>query len=85
MLLSAEHISKNYGTKQLLDDVTLYLNAGEKIGIIGVNGTGKSTLLKILSGVEEPDSGNLARDPNIQIAYLPQNPVMQEEDRKSVV
>ena len=79
MLLSAEHISKNYGTKQLLDDVTLYLNAGEKIGIIGVNGTGKSTLLKILSGVEEPDSGNLARDPNIQIAYLPQNPVMQED------
>lgn len=79
MLLSAEHISKNYGTKQLLDDVTLYLNAGEKIGIIGVNGTGKSTLLKILSGTEEPDSGTLARDPNIQIAYSPQNPVMQED------
>lgn len=78
MLLSAEHISKNYGTKQLLDDVTLYLDAGEKIGIIGVNGTGKSTLLKILSGEEEPDTGTLAKDPNIQIAYLPQNPMMQE-------
>lgn len=79
MLLSAEHISKNYGTKQLLDDVTLYLDAGEKIGIIGVNGTGKSTLLKILSGEEEPDTGTLAKDPNIQIAYLPQNPVMRED------
>ena len=79
MLLSAEHLSKNYGTKQLLEDVTLYLSEGEKIGIIGVNGTGKSTLLKILAGVEEPDGGTLARDPNIQIAYLPQNPEMQED------
>lgn len=79
MLLSAEHLSKNYGTKQLLEDVTLYLNEGEKIGIIGVNGTGKSTLLKILAGAEEPDGGTLARDPNIQIAYLPQNPEMQED------
>jgi ABC transport system ATP-binding/permease protein len=78
MLLSAEHISKNYGTKQLLEDVTLYLNEGEKIGIIGVNGTGKSTFLKILAGVEEADGGTLAKDPNIQIAYLPQNPDMQE-------
>ena len=79
MLLSAEHLSKNYGTKQLLEGVTLYLNEGEKIGIIGVNGTGKSTLLKILAGAEEPDGGTLARDPNIQIAYLPQNPEMQED------
>ena len=79
MLLSAEHLSKNYGTKQLLEDVTLYLNEGEKIGIIGVNGTGKSTLLKILAGAEEPDGGTLARDPNIQITYLPQNPEMQED------
>jgi ABC transport system ATP-binding/permease protein len=79
MLLSAEHISKNYGTKQLLEDVTLYLNEGEKIGIIGVNGTGKSTFLKILAGVEEADGGTLAKDPNIQIAYLPQNPDMQED------
>ena len=79
MLLSAEHLSKNYGTKQLLEDVTLYLTEGEKIGIIGVNGTGKSTLLKILAGAEEPDGGTLARDPNIQIAYLPQNPEMQED------
>ena len=78
MLLSAEHISKNYGTKQLLRDVTLYLAEGEKIGIIGVNGTGKSTLLKILAGVEEADEGLLSRDPNIQISYLAQNPPMEE-------
>ena len=51
MLLSAEHISKNYGTRQLLEDVSLYLEEGQKIGIIGVNGTGKSTLLRILAGV----------------------------------
>ena len=79
MLLSAEHISKNYGTKQLLHDVSLYLDEGQKIGIIGVNGTGKSTLLKILAGAEEPDEGTLARDPNIQVSYLPQNPDMTED------
>lgn len=79
MLLSAEHISKNYGTKQLLHDVTLYLEEGQKIGIIGVNGTGKSTLLRILAGVEEPDEGTLARDPNVQISNLSQNPEMEDE------
>ncbi len=78
MLLSAEHISKNYGTRQLLEDVSLYLEEGQKIGIIGVNGTGKSTLLRILAGVEESDSGTLSRDPNVQISYLPQNPAMEE-------
>ena len=56
--------------KQLLDGVTLYLNAGERVGLIGVNGTGKSTFLKILAGVEDPDSGRVTRDPNVQISYL---------------
>ena len=51
MLLTAEHLKKNYGSRQLLDDVTLYLNPGDKVGLIGVNGTGKSTLLKVLAGV----------------------------------
>ena len=59
MLLSAEHISKNYGTKQLLHDVTLYLEEGQKIGIIGVNGTGKSTLLKTLAGSVPMRSGEI--------------------------
>lgn len=79
MLLTAENIRKNYGMKQLLDDVMLYLNAGERIGLIGVNGTGKSTFLKILAGVEDPDSGRLTRDPNARICYLPQVPAMNDD------
>ena len=80
MLLSAEHLFKNYGGRQLLDDVTLYLNAGDKVGLIGVNGTGKSTLLKVLSGIEEADAGQVTRDPNVQLAYLPQTPAMDDDN-----
>ena len=79
MLISAENISKNYGMKQLLDSVSLYLSEGDRIGIIGINGTGKSTLLKILAGVTHPDSGNISSKPDLQISYLPQDPVMNEE------
>ena len=79
MLLTAENICKNYGMKQLIDDVTLYLNEGERIGLIGVNGTGKSTFLKILAGVEDPDSGRVTRDPNVQVSYLPQVPAIDDE------
>lgn len=78
MLLSAEHISKNYGTRQLLDDVSLYLGDRERMGIIGINGAGKSTLLRILAGVEQPDGGTVITQRNIRIAYLPQNPVMDD-------
>ena len=83
MLLTAENISKNYGMKQLLDGVTLYLNEGERIGLIGVNGTGKSTLLKLLAGAEDADSGRISRDPNVQVSYLPQAPQM--DDRLTVL
>jgi len=79
MLLTAENIHKNYGMKQLLDGVTLYLNEGERIGLIGINGTGKSTFLKILAGVEDPDSGRVTRDPNVQVSYLPQVPSMNDK------
>ena len=79
MLLTAENIYKNYGMKQLIDDVTMYLNEGERIGLIGVNGTGKSTFLKVLAGVEEPDSGRVTRDPNVQVAYLPQVPAIDDD------
>ena len=79
MLLSAEHLSINYGIRQLLDDVNFYLNEGDKTGIIGINGTGKSTFLKVLAGVAEADEGTLFRNPNVRISYLPQNPVMQED------
>ncbi|MGI6013334.1 MAG: ABC-F family ATP-binding cassette domain-containing protein [Oscillospiraceae bacterium] len=78
MLLSIEHISKDYGTKKLLDDIALYLNEGDKIGIIGINGAGKSTLLKILAGVEEADQGTLTRNHNIRVSYLAQNPNMDD-------
>ncbi|MEG2221985.1 MAG: ABC-F family ATP-binding cassette domain-containing protein [Oscillospiraceae bacterium] len=79
MLLSAEHLSINFGDRQLLEDVNLYVNDGDKIGIIGVNGTGKSTLLRILAGFLPPDGGTVSRDPNVQISFLPQNPVMQDD------
>lgn len=79
MLLSAEHISKNYGMKQLLQDVSLYVKEGNRIGIIGINGTGKSTLLKILAGMEPPDEGTIAVNPNIQLSYLPQNPPIKDD------
>ena len=63
MLLSAEHLSINFGSRQLLDDVNFYLNEGDKTGIIGINGTGKSTFLKVLAGVIEPDAGVISRNP----------------------
>ena len=55
MLISAEHLSINFGSRQLLDDVDFYLNEGDKTGVIGINGTGKSTFLKVLAGKLQPD------------------------------
>ena len=78
MLVSAEHLSINFGSRQLLQDVNFYLNEGDKVGVIGINGTGKSTFLKVLSGGIRPDEGRVQRDPNVQISYLPQNPVMED-------
>ena len=66
MLLSAEHISINFGLKQLLKDVNFYLNEGDKTGIIGINGTGKSTFLKVLAGVVEPDEGRISGIPGTE-------------------
>ena len=78
MLLSAEHLSINFGSRQLLQDVNFYLNEGDKVGIIGINGTGKSTFLKVLAGALEPDGGRITRNPNVQVSYLSQNPVMED-------
>lgn len=74
MILAAEHISKAYTLKTLLTDATLYIEDGDKIGIIGINGTGKSTLLKILARLEEPDEGIVTKGSKVRIGYLPQNP-----------
>lgn len=73
-ILSAERLSKSYSEKTLLNEVSLGINEGEKIGFIGVNGTGKSTLLKIIAGVEHYDSGKIIKGNSIRIEYLPQNP-----------
>lgn len=78
MLLSAEHLSINFGSRQLLDDVNFYLNEGDKTGVIGINGTGKSTFLKVLAGATEADAGRISRNPNVQVSFLPQNPVMDD-------
>ena len=78
MLLSAEHLSINFGMKQLLTDVNFYLNEGDKVGIIGINGTGKSTFLKVLAGAVEADEGRITRNPNVQVSYLSQNPDMDD-------
>lgn len=78
MLLSADKINKSYNEKILLKDVSLYLNEGDKVGVIGVNGTGKSTLLKIIGQIETPDTGTVTKKPDARIEYLPQNPILDE-------
>ena len=79
MLLQAEHLSINFGSRQLLSDVNFYLNEGDKVGIIGINGTGKSTFLKVLAGALEADEGKIVRNPNTQVSFLSQNPAMEDE------
>lgn len=79
-LLTAENISKAYSERALLEDVTLGIQEGEKIGVIGVNGMGKSTLLRILAGAEEPDAGAVIRGRNVKTGYLPQTPAFERED-----
>ncbi len=74
MLLSAQNLMKNYVDKPLLSDVSLYIKEGDRIGLVGVNGTGKSTLLKILAGKESADSGNIVLSSKAKIGYLPQAP-----------
>ena len=79
MLLSAEKITKSYSEKILLNGVSLYLNEGDKIGVIGVNGTGKSTFLNIIAQMEDPDSGTISKNPGVRIEYLQQNPIWNEK------
>ena len=79
ILLNAEKISKGYSNRQLLDGCSLAVGQGDKIGLIGVNGTGKSTLLKVMAGVDFPDSGTVTRSGGVRVAYLPQNPEFAPE------
>ena len=79
-ILSLENITHSYTERKLFDNASFYLHEGEKVGIIGINGTGKSTLLKIMAGLEVPDSGNVIKASNLMIHYLPQNPKFNEDD-----
>lgn len=78
-LLTADHISKSFTGRRLLDEASFYLQEGEKVGVIGINGTGKSTLLKILAGLQEPDSGQVVTANHVVMRYLPQTPVFDTE------
>ena len=78
ILLSAQNISKTYMERKVLDNVSFFLNEVDKVGIVGINGTGKSTLLRILAGAEESDSGEIIRTNGIRLSYLPQIPEFGE-------
>lgn len=73
-ILNIEHVSKIFGDKKIFDDVSYGIQEGDKIGIIGLNGTGKTTMLNIIAGLEEPDEGQIIQQNGIRLAYLSQNP-----------
>lgn len=79
-ILSLDKITKAYGERKVFDEADFFLEDGEKVGIIGINGTGKSTLLKIMAGLEQPDSGKVIRANHIVISYLKQQPDFQENE-----
>lgn len=79
-ILSLDKITKAYGERKVFDEADFFLEDGEKVGIIGINGTGKSTLLKIMAGLEQPDSGKVIRANHIVISYLKQQPDFRENE-----
>ena len=82
-LLTLENVSKSFTERMLFDHISLGINEGDKIGVIGINGTGKSTLLKIIAGLEDTDEGKRTCGNKLRIAYLPQTPVF--DDTKSIL
>ncbi len=82
-LLTLENVSKSFTERMLFDHISLGINEGDKVGVIGINGTGKSTLLKIIAGLEETDEGTRTCGSKLRIAYLPQTPVFN--DTKSIL
>lgn len=79
-IVTLENISKVFTQRKVFDETDFYLEEGEKVGIVGVNGTGKSTLLKLIAGIEEADSGKRILANHIVVKYLPQHPVYNPED-----
>ena len=78
-VLNIEHVSKIFGDKKIFDDISYGIHDGDKIGIIGINGTGKSTLLKIIAGEEETDEGQVITQNGLRITYLPRCRIFQRE------
>ena len=78
-VINIEHISKIYAEKKIFDDISFGIQQGDKIGIIGINGEGKSTLLRIIAGEEVPDTGEVIRQNSLKILWLPQNPEFPEK------
>ena len=78
-IINIEHISKVFGEKLVFDDISCGIHEGDKIGIIGINGTGKTTLLKMIAGLEEPDQGQVIFQNGLRITYLPQSPEFPKE------
>ena len=79
-ILSLENITHSYTERKLFDEASFYLHEGEKVGIIGINGSGKSSLLKIMACLQITDEGQVIKAANMMIHYLPQNPIFNEED-----
>lgn len=77
-IINIEHISKIFGDKTIFDDASFGVHEGDKIGIVGINGTGKSTLLRMVARLEETDKGEIIRQNNLKLAYLPQNPTFPQ-------
>lgn len=80
MLLNMEKVSKSYADRELLADITFYMKEGDRVGVVGVNGCGKSTFLRVASGREKPDAGSVSYDPNVRLGYLPQDPEYDPEN-----
>lgn len=79
-ILTVQQATKGYGNRILFENITLGLNEGDRVGLIGLNGTGKTTLLKIIAGIEEVDEGSVVMNRNTAIAYLPQNPEFNKDE-----
>ncbi len=79
-ILTVDGITKAYGVRKIFDSASFFLQEGEKAGIIGINGTGKSTLLKMIAGLDTPDSGQIIMANGYTVRYLPQTPVFEDGD-----
>jgi len=83
-LVSVENVSKSFGLKTLLDGVSLGVQTGDRIGVVGLNGGGKSTLLKVLTGQEQPDEGRVSQMNDIRVAMVTQEANLNPEDIQTI-